>query len=1024
MLALVAKRMGNCRNTLRESDTSLGVVLPGKPVTDTWPLSLRRSPWTGRYKDPDVESLYVIRNWHDHRLTFILAMFIAIFTVFYVLFLTQFEFWFTVALCIVSCIPILVVFLSTLVQSLRKDTTVLYRCRWSEIGIVVSGATLFTLYGVTAQMVNVICANQVVETRPDLEPRYYCYRAFSTAVHAVIFTAVAITPRMLMMLPLLLLSHVSYTIGNLIASKEFDHPADLTFWITQVNSIVFHVAAGVYSVQQELVLRGVCDAAIRKHQAAHRSIRANEEVNDLIERLMPASAMTRMLNDDPVLDRGRGTVLFSDMVDFTLWCRPRTSETVVEMLSALVSSIDAAAEEHGVTKVKTIGDAYWAVCGLPASVSDHALRCISLAVDIHAIFAAISKEHQSFGTLKCRIGIHTAHVVGSVLGRSTLAYEVYGVASTVAQEIEEDCPKGRTLVASSSVQQFGPQIPRQAFVEERLSMTSVGPISCFLLSEDAEDVAILRSVSSERDVPRKEIRRGNPKEQDRMLEMVWEFRKQFGIELPELIDPDVAFKRRWRFFFQAFADQTMETKYAKFALKTSFKEGCATLCLLFAYLMLTAMFVAMHISAEGKHLPFFIILACLSLVPLVLFMVSVRRRRLPLPVIAGCFLVMFPTVMLSGALSFGTVFSWQGIHAQTFCVVAIFSGLSQAKSAFLMTFVIWWLWISAYILGRLYPPDLLYAMTLVSFLLVSHTREARKRSEFIQSHLAEWSQRDAEAQLAALETVMAHVLPVYVIPDLIREHRLASYKRKPITYAIKNAAILFCQFAWGVAATTHGSSYRKCGSTPGAESRSTSGSPLQDSLSATVDDLVDTAFRVPHEEDSEYVRVCGTLVTAVDSLIPGPDNRRSPLKGISKVKTIGNVIMIGSGLDPRTPVDDDDLPALCRALLIFSFALKERAQQMLPYDTIIGTFGMHVCPVTSAVIGRQQLMYDVFGSTVNLASRMMTESANGQMSCSKQFAAAVLECSDPLPVDVSKTVQSYGKGVGRFTRHLVQTTAM
>jgi class 3 adenylate cyclase len=110
------------------------------------------------------------------------------------------------------------------------------------------------------------------------------------------------------------------------------------------------------------------------------------------------------------------SVLFADIVGFTQLSSRTSPEALVTMLNELFSTFDRLAEQHGLEKIKTIGDAYMVVAGIPTPVADHAMRITRMAIDILACIEAYAARHGS--ELTIRVGIHTGSVVAGVSSRS------------------------------------------------------------------------------------------------------------------------------------------------------------------------------------------------------------------------------------------------------------------------------------------------------------------------------------------------------------------------------------------------------------------------------------------------------------------------------------------------------------------------------------------------------------------------------------------------------------------------------
>ena len=178
--------------------------------------------------------------------------------------------------------------------------------------------------------------------------------------------------------------------------------------------------------------------AIDVVKSSRKAEREAEEVDLLLCAMVPVSALMRLSAGETVLDHTtEATVLFSDMVQFTAWSSKRTAQQVVSMLNTLCVEFDFHAELRGVEKVKTIGDAYWAVTGLPDSCDDHASRMVEFGNGMLDIVEEQNKRHPEWNRVQIRIGIHSGDLWGGILGKQQLSYEVFGMTSAIAEEVEK-----------------------------------------------------------------------------------------------------------------------------------------------------------------------------------------------------------------------------------------------------------------------------------------------------------------------------------------------------------------------------------------------------------------------------------------------------------------------------------------------------------------------------------------------------------------------------------------------------------
>jgi class 3 adenylate cyclase len=174
-------------------------------------------------------------------------------------------------------------------------------------------------------------------------------------------------------------------------------------------------------------------ARVNTHLTVDRLRRENER---LLLNILPSSIAGRLrLGEEHIADRFEEvTVLFADIVGFTELGSSMPAHTLVELLNDLFSRFDLAARELGIEKIKTIGDAYMAVCGLPEVCSDHTERMMSMALKMMQIAHEFRENH---GTLiRLRIGINTGPVVAGVIGRNKFIYDLWGDTVNLASRME------------------------------------------------------------------------------------------------------------------------------------------------------------------------------------------------------------------------------------------------------------------------------------------------------------------------------------------------------------------------------------------------------------------------------------------------------------------------------------------------------------------------------------------------------------------------------------------------------------
>ena len=142
------------------------------------------------------------------------------------------------------------------------------------------------------------------------------------------------------------------------------------------------------------------------------------------------------------------TVLFSDIVDFTGIAARLSPTELVNLLNEIFSAFDHLAEQHGLEKIKTIGDAYMVVGGLPAPREDHAEAIAEMALKMQQqISQFCTPDGEQF---RLRIGINTGPVVAGVIGIKKFSYDLWGDTVNVASRMESHGMTSKIQVAEST----------------------------------------------------------------------------------------------------------------------------------------------------------------------------------------------------------------------------------------------------------------------------------------------------------------------------------------------------------------------------------------------------------------------------------------------------------------------------------------------------------------------------------------------------------------------------------------------
>jgi adenylate cyclase len=194
---------------------------------------------------------------------------------------------------------------------------------------------------------------------------------------------------------------------------------------------------------------------------------AKAETDAVLRNVLPDTIVERLkanpgaLIADSIED---ASVMFADISGFVALTRRIGANATVDMLSRIVSEFDSLAVRHGVEKIKTIGDAYMVVAGLPDPVPDHTARLARMGLDMLATVARYRAE--SGLDIHLRVGMASGPLTAGVIGTRKFSYDVWGDPVNLASRLEGQSSPGRILICPGCRTKLG----------ERFTYEARGPI--------------------------------------------------------------------------------------------------------------------------------------------------------------------------------------------------------------------------------------------------------------------------------------------------------------------------------------------------------------------------------------------------------------------------------------------------------------------------------------------------------------------------------------------------------------------
>lgn len=211
-----------------------------------------------------------------------------------------------------------------------------------------------------------------------------------------------------------------------------------------------------------------------------------EKSERLLLNVLPASIARRLkAGERPLADRFEEvSVLFADLVGFTPMSEKLTAEEVVAILDGLFSDFDSIAERRRLEKIKTVGDAYVVVGGLPEPRPDSAEAVADMALEMLELVAA----YPTFAgeALSLRIGIDIGPVVAGVIGQKKFTYDLWGDTVNTASRMESHGVPGQIQVTPRAYQRLKKRYRFQP--REAVEIKGKGQIVPYLLLGRAEEI--------------------------------------------------------------------------------------------------------------------------------------------------------------------------------------------------------------------------------------------------------------------------------------------------------------------------------------------------------------------------------------------------------------------------------------------------------------------------------------------------------------------------------------------------------
>jgi len=245
-------------------------------------------------------------------------------------------------------------------------------------------------------------------------------------------------------------------------------------------AVFFVLNFTIISTMVYLLLRHFVQARDRFEYALgeeHDLVLAEREKSEkLLLSMLPGHVAERLKHQPGTIADGFAdvSVMFADVVNFTRLAEELTPNQVVSFLDEVFTRCDRLAEQHGLDKIKTIGDAYMVVGGLTQSLPDYVDRVADMALEM--IELTRSDPHMRRLGVRFHVGIATGPAIAGVIGATRFMYDLWGDTVNLASRLTSEAEPGAILVDKTTFRRLGQRYscdaPREIEIKGKGSTTT------------------------------------------------------------------------------------------------------------------------------------------------------------------------------------------------------------------------------------------------------------------------------------------------------------------------------------------------------------------------------------------------------------------------------------------------------------------------------------------------------------------------------------------------------------------------
>lgn len=268
----------------------------------------------------------------------------------------------------------------------------------------------------------------------------------------------------------------------LVVMEQQKHSGDLSSDVpvepfTEVGQIAEMYNSVLHRVRSTLQENE--EARLEIGKAYEKAQEEHKRAESLLLNILPPTIAEQLKSRSGIIANSfsSATVLFADIVGFTQLASKYSPEVLVRMLNRIFSAFDATLDRLGLEKIKTIGDSYMAVAGLPNERPDHAAVVVEFALRIQEIMKKFRFRDDSI--IEMRVGISSGPVVAGIIGTKRFIYDLWGETVNLASRMESAGLPGEVQISEETAR----LLENRFAIEERglLDLKGIGERRAFLV---------------------------------------------------------------------------------------------------------------------------------------------------------------------------------------------------------------------------------------------------------------------------------------------------------------------------------------------------------------------------------------------------------------------------------------------------------------------------------------------------------------------------------------------------------------